>query len=321
MRLPGRWLRTAAARLCSQRTMDRVIDPIVADVQTEYADAIGGGRRWRAAWVRVGGYAAFWKAVVFLAVQSGPRSIWAGIAADGWTVGRVIGYSLIACLGLTLLLAVRPILDVGLRFGLRAAWLLLPQAIAVGIPMALPLGIALGVRGPRSSTPPISGALFVAGVATLLAFAAMLIIPVANQAFRMTVAQQLDARMTPHSLPRGPNERPCRSWRAARGNSTLTVVPKPPENDNRVYHLRFALPAATFVLSLLALGVCGTVRGRARRVGAIVVSIGLYWVILAGGEARATLSPFVSVWAPNLAFAAIALTLLNSHPRVTAGVS
>ena len=321
MRLPGRWLRTAAARLCSQRTMDRVIDPIVADVQTEYADAIGGGRRWRAAWVRVGGYAAFWKAVVFLAVQSGPRSIWAGIAADGWTVGRVIGYSLIACLGLTLLLAVRPILDVGLRFGLRAAWLLLPQAIAVGIPMALPLGIALGVRGPRSSTPPISGALFVAGVATLLAFAAMLIIPVANQAFRMTVAQQLDARMTPHSLPRGPNELSLSELASRTRELDADGRPEAARKYNRVYHLRFALPAATFVLSLLALGVCGTVRGRARRVGAIVVSIGLYWVILAGGEARATLSPFVSVWAPNLAFAAIALTLLNSHPRVTAGVS
>ena len=56
MRAPGRWLRTAAARLCAKQTMDRAIDPIVADIRTEYEEAIRTGHRRRGIWICVSGY-------------------------------------------------------------------------------------------------------------------------------------------------------------------------------------------------------------------------------------------------------------------------
>ena len=50
---PGHRLRTIAAWLCSQRTMERLIDPIVADLQAEYGDEVRQGRVWRSRWIRV----------------------------------------------------------------------------------------------------------------------------------------------------------------------------------------------------------------------------------------------------------------------------
>jgi lipopolysaccharide export LptBFGC system permease protein LptF len=75
--------------------------------------------------------------------------------------------------------------------------------------------------------------------------------------------------------------------------------------------MRFALPAATFVLSLLAFAISGVLRGRARRVVAIVIALGLYWATLALAERNTGLPPFVSVWAPNIVFTAISLALLK----------
>src|SRR6185503_5559849 len=60
---PGSRLRSLARRMCSQSTMDRLIDPVIADLQCEYAQAIRDHRRWRRRWILLRGYLAFWKAV------------------------------------------------------------------------------------------------------------------------------------------------------------------------------------------------------------------------------------------------------------------
>jgi hypothetical protein len=75
--------------------------------------------------------------------------------------------------------------------------------------------------------------------------------------------------------------------------------------------MRFALPAATFVLSLVALGICGNLRSRARRAVAFVFALGLYWAALALAEWNTSLPLIVSVWAPNIVFTALSLALLK----------
>ena len=312
MRLPGRWLRTAAARLCAKQTIERVIDPIVADVQTEYEEAMRTRRWWRATWARVSGYAAFWKAVGLYTLQSGPRSLWSGIAADGWTLGRMIAYSLIAFLGVTLLLSAPPMIPSYSRFGLTLTLLLLPQAIPLSIPIALPLGVVCGGYGTRVSARRIRGVLLLGIVATLLAFAAMLIFPVANQAYRVALAEELGLRgITKYSLPRGMNELSLSELASRTEEYDAGGLPQNARTFRRAYHMRFALPAATFVLSLFALGICGTLRGRALRVLAIVIALGLYWATLALAAGNPSLPPVVSVWAPNIVFTAISLALLQ----------
>jgi len=35
MKRPGRWLRTIASDICSANTMERIVDPIISDLQTD----------------------------------------------------------------------------------------------------------------------------------------------------------------------------------------------------------------------------------------------------------------------------------------------
>ena len=63
MRRPGAGLHWIAGRFCDPATMERVIEPVIADLQCEHADAVQRRQVWRTAWIRVGGCAAFWKTV------------------------------------------------------------------------------------------------------------------------------------------------------------------------------------------------------------------------------------------------------------------
>jgi hypothetical protein len=93
MRRPCDWLRAAASRLCPRQTMERLIDPVVADIQTEHAEAVRAGRWWRAALIRACGYVSFWKGVGLHILESVPRTLWSAVAADGAALGRIIAYA------------------------------------------------------------------------------------------------------------------------------------------------------------------------------------------------------------------------------------
>jgi hypothetical protein len=58
MTRPGERLRRIAALVVSQRCIERLIDPIVADMQTEYDQAWRAGRWWRASLVPIAGSTA-----------------------------------------------------------------------------------------------------------------------------------------------------------------------------------------------------------------------------------------------------------------------
>jgi hypothetical protein len=315
MRRPGRWIRTAAARLCARRTLERIIDPIVADIQTEHAEAWRAGRWWRAAWICVSGYAAFWRAVGLHAVRSGPRTLWSGIAADGWPLGRMIACSSIAFLSVTLLLAAPPII----AYSRHQSWLMLtlldlPQVIPLSIPIALPLGIVCGMYGTRVEPRQIRGVMLLTIVATLVALAAMLSVPVADHAHRVALAEELDSRGRTYLLSRGPNAMSFSELAARSKEHTAYGSRHDARRFGRAYHMRFALPAATFVLSVLALGICTTLPGRARRFVTVVIALGLYWAALAFAETNTDLPPVLSAWAPNIMFAVLALILLEIFP-------
>lgn len=312
MRRPGQWLRTAAARVCAAQTMERLIDPIVADLQTEHAEAVQGRRWWRTAWTCARGYAVFWKVVTLHTVQSTPRALWNGMAADGWALGRTMAYSLVGFIALTLLLSAPPMVEFYSRIpNALATLLLVPQAMPLTIPIALPLAIVCGMWTTRVSPPRIGGVLILAILAMLLSFAAMLIVPHANQAWRVVVADELGLRGVTNSLPKGMSEMTFSELAAGSHEYDVRGFPETAHKFRRTYHLRFALPAATLVLSLLAAAIAGAIRGRAWRLVVMVLSFGLYWVMLAFGELNIHLAPVVSVWAPNLVFTAIALPILK----------
>lgn len=110
------------------------------------------------------GYAAFWQAVGLHTLQSGPRLFWNGVDADGWALGRMVAYSLIGFVTITLLLSALPMVDFYSRAqnSLRFTLLLLPQAIPLSIPIALPLAIVCSVYDARLSARRILAVLLVA---------------------------------------------------------------------------------------------------------------------------------------------------------------
>ena len=55
---PGTRLRALAARLCAATTMERLVDPAIADLQAEYEEA-RTGPSWRRRWIWMRGHIAF----------------------------------------------------------------------------------------------------------------------------------------------------------------------------------------------------------------------------------------------------------------------
>ena len=325
MTQPGRWLRSAASRICAPRTMERVVDPIVADLQREYEAAVRAGRAWRAAWIRISGSFAFWKAVGLHTLQSGPRSIASAIAADGWVIGRTMAFATIAFVIVTSVLTAFPMIDIYSRMlhWLKPTLSLLPQAMAISIPIALALGIVCGA-GPGARR--IGGVLTLAALATLLAFANVLLMPVANQTFRVAVAQELGMRgVTEYSLPRGVNELSFSDLAKGSREYDAGGFPDRARQFRETFHLHMALPAATFVLSLLALGICGVAGWRPVRVVALVAAVGLYYVALRLSLSTpliTVLPTMLAVWTPNVVFTAVAVALLKfSSDGLTGGAT
>jgi hypothetical protein len=186
MSQPGNRIRAIAARCLHSRTMERVIDPVVADLQREYADARAGNRAWRSRGIRFAGYFTVVKvaAIVGLRWAFGESPDWTPADRRAWT--RTWSYSALSFVFVTALL-VAPFRGSAQSPELIA--LMLPQAFPIALPLALMLGVFLGV--PVGVSPKrISSFLLAAGIVSSAASLAVVawVLPSANQAFRVLLA-------------------------------------------------------------------------------------------------------------------------------------
>jgi RNA polymerase sigma-70 factor (ECF subfamily) len=60
---PGGTLYSIAESICSKKTMDEIVSPLLADMQFEYNEALSVGRNWKATWVRARGCWSFFTAL------------------------------------------------------------------------------------------------------------------------------------------------------------------------------------------------------------------------------------------------------------------
>jgi len=102
-------LRAMAARVCSAPTMERLIDPVLTDVQIDHADAMAQGRVWRGRWIRMVGYLAFLKVIGLLGCE---RTVRGWSADDGQVFARTVRLSA-AGFVVTALLVVAPVAQGG----------------------------------------------------------------------------------------------------------------------------------------------------------------------------------------------------------------
>jgi lipopolysaccharide export LptBFGC system permease protein LptF len=307
MTRPGTRLRALAVHLFDASTIERLIDPAIADLQHEHESAVRSGHHWRARAIRIAGSLAFWKVVaVRIASASARQPAWA--TADGGAIGRTVRFAGIATTLFTALFVWVPLRQAlaMLRLGndslVRLTVYLVPQALAVAVPMGTVFGMLAGgvrTRGGRR----VSVLLMFGASLTMLIFAGWLM-PEANQAFRETMFALIngfDGRLT-----RGVNELTLADLRS---------------KDPYQFHFRLALAAAPIVLGIFSLGLATALRRTLAWVaGLMAVTIGFsYYVLLYNARDLSLgtawfahgyrLPAALAAWLPNLVFAAAALLL------------
>ena len=91
--VPGDLLRRLASRVCRASTLERLIDPVIADLQTEHSESVRRGHVWRSRWVLVVGTLAFWKVVGVHAIERVVPIARELAAADDGALRRTFGFS------------------------------------------------------------------------------------------------------------------------------------------------------------------------------------------------------------------------------------
>jgi hypothetical protein len=335
-RRPGMWLRSLAARLCDATAMTHLIDPIVADLQHEHAEARRNGAIWRGRRVRFAGGLALIKVVC---LHRGERAmeVLRRITANDEVGARAVVYSTLAMAAATLLFMLPP---------LRALshvdpWLVLymvPQALPLTIPLGLIVGILTAFGGRIVSRRAAFRILLLGAVCSALAFVILgWVVPSANYAYQVRVAERASTRagVGEPSQPaplKGPNELTLPEFRRMYLRVTTTEIasglPTYGWSSLRglwfMYHMRWALPCASLVFTLAALSV--TRHRRAVRMTVPLAMIAVYWYVFVmaapepglGSNALQVLPPGVLAWLPNIlvAGAALAWMAAGSRPRL-----
>jgi hypothetical protein len=292
--------------------MERIVDPLLADLEMEYTDAIHHGRLWRSRWILILGHFAFVKTIAMCQAGVGMRVLQAWTLEDREALSRALKFSAAAGVVATLTLALPPIMNA--RMGVlhpRMFVYVVPQAIVLAVPIGFTLGVFLGLRG-RTLSVRSTGAVLACAICCSCACLATLawVLPSANQEFRQAVFGQARGGLT---VMKGLNELTLGELsERLRSSSRTGLIDWDPRELAYAYHMRWALSCATVVLALFALAMT---RRIAARWGVALAASGAclsYYVLMWIGRTGAlqeALPAFFGAWLPNAVFALVWLAL------------
>lgn len=319
MKQPGDRLRSLAARVCSARTMERLIDPVIADMQYEHADAARRGALWRGFWIRLAGCSAFWKGAAMHAIERVKGGMQEWLVRDDLAIGRVLGFiaaattALVVLDNLTYALGGAKALYEKQADTALALLFLVPQAFPIAISMGVLFGILYAMRLRIVTTGVRRATLAIAFCCTLASFGTLAwVVPASNQAFRVAVSG-----IPSQALSKGLNELTLRElrWELHRLNGGLMRGSVQARDAAFTYHMRFALSVAPIVSGLLALGLLKVRRLQRSRValGAVaVMTCVCYYVLMYASRAAVFDGWSVAVvWMPNIVFVVGTLFLVT----------
>jgi len=308
------------ARFFAARTMERIIDPLVADLQLEHAESIRRGRVWRSRWVLLSGYVVFLKTIALCGAEGAIGSLGGGTLDDRLAMSRTLRFSATAIAVTTVAIELMSAGTEVWRYRLRLLVYLIPSALVLAVPMGAIFGILLGLRGRVVSRQSIRGVLACATFSSLACLATMAwIMPLANHEFRQ-LASENDARRVVlkgiNELTLGELSQRIDSYRRT---GTVTDLPDGYSISGALlsysYHMRWALSWATLVLALFALSVTQRIRAGWTSALAAFGACFSYYVFIWVGRAAAlqeTLPAVVGAWLPNVVFVVGSVTLMTS---------
>ena len=304
--IPGRMLHRLAARLCSARTLERSVEPAIADLQQEFAGAGGVAGR---VWILLTGYFAILKVI---AICVGSVSV--ETDEERRTLVRTLQSCALMVAVILVMLIVPPLINHP-RMGWRAATTLVPQAMALSVPIGIAFGLAFGL----SARPTMNLAkATLGGALAASAFSFVILawgVPAANEAFREITFRELRARgyQGPVTGPqKGYSEMTLSELRGEIAHFSAGGELLSARKSVFRLHLRFALAAATFALASLLLAAPVNHRGL-RGLLAFTVCL-VYWMLMFAGDVgsrRGYLTPPLGAWLPNLVLLSSAIVIAS----------
>ena len=287
--------------------MERIIEPVLTDIQLERGDAVRRGRVWQGRWVQIAGYLTLLKVLAWRGVDGFLH--WT--PDDRQTLMRTIVF-VTGITGIATLLLEMPILwnspaPKGVVY-LEPFLFLIPQALPLAIPIGFALGIVCGTAKRLRSARSLKVILLLAIAGTGVAFLDVFwILPGANQAYRVST-------WGPQVL-RGANELTNGELRALLwglgDHQPIGPLAAPDDWPSLAfsYYTRWALSCTTWVFALFTFFVPG---GRLWRGMAASAAVLGYYELMYGGRQlviSGTLPAYAAAWLPNatLLMAAIAL--------------
>jgi hypothetical protein len=318
MTVPGLRLRALASRLCSARTLERVVDPLIADLQMEHAEAKQAGDVLKGQWIRLGAGFALLKVIVLCGGRS-LLSLEEGTFDEQRAIMRTVTVSTVS-MGVVAVLLTAPFLKT-LGEAVRAQQVpmfvyLIPQALPLAIPIGFTIGILVGFRGRSVSGRSTRLVLTMAAAWSVMSFAVLAwLMPAANQSFRELAGRAYGIT----KLAKGINEMTLTELGGQiewyRG--TAMAQPRLWGELTFSYHLRYSLACASAVLALFALAVLA--RRPVARWAVALAAFGAcfaYYALLFIGRS-ATLSGAVPAlaasWLPNAVLVLCAILLKLSE--------
>jgi hypothetical protein len=291
--------------------MERVIGPVIADLQCEHSAA--GDRVWRRRRIRLAGYVAFWKTVCLHVGSESPRIAREWLSAESWALGRTLVYSGVAVVTVTALLL--PIVSIFSEASVIYLYLI-PSALAVGLPFGFMGGVLLASRGRPATRHVTRGIVAIAVVLTAIQFASFnWITPSANHAFRVR-AQEAAGGQPP---PKGYNEMTLREL-------SLEVTAQrmhgsPGGSVAMQYDIRWVLCAMPMILGLFAVALASARRGIVSSIAIVFATQALFTIyinqarhmVTPGGMLALASGPLIlaMAWTPNVICAVWTAVLLK----------
>jgi lipopolysaccharide export LptBFGC system permease protein LptF len=310
-------LRRTLAQFCSADTMSRIVDPILADMRWEHGRAT------------LRGCTALGNALALHTVMSLPRWCAAVWSDDDYAIPKAVGFVAIAAVLAGALLIAPPLWHgphVKSMSVVFFAVLLVPQAFAVSLPLAISVAIPLALRRLHLNARLIRRTLLLSGMVAVMTFAVVTwAVPDANQAFRIATFRAVNGS-SQVTLLRGPMET---DWTTLRrqieGLRRADASGVAAARLEYAYQLRLAIGVAAVPLGLAGLAISTFGFGRRRPLLTGIGVLSAYWVLMAFEESAAKrlittggLFPeYLCPWTPNLILliAAIATLLSRRAPQ------
>ena len=306
--IPGRALYRIASIVCSSTTLDRVIEPAIADLQKEFAVPTGVFAR---AWVLVLGYLAIIKVIAICALTvSGTSDV------ERRALATTAVWSVCLVAAMTALLIVPPYYQFGHQIrGLAAAMTLVPQAAPLSIPIGIAFALAFGFSV-RPTWNLVKGILLGTLAATVLSLYVLVWgMPAGNQAFREIAFRAINPEHHgPVVLQKGHNEMSFSELRREIMRFSASGERREARSAAFRLHLRVALAGAS--LAVVCLFLAFPLSHRAWRGLLAFVVCFAYWALIFVGEAassRGYFPPPLGAWLPNIAVIATAILIASSR--------